>query len=41
MHATIKRVTEEIAALKYNTAIAALMEYTNALEAQKDVSATR
>jgi leucyl-tRNA synthetase len=38
VHATIKRVSEEIAALKYNTAIAALMEYTNALEAQKDVS---
>jgi leucyl-tRNA synthetase len=32
MHHTIKRVTEETAALKYNTGIAALMEYLNALE---------
>jgi leucyl-tRNA synthetase len=32
-HQTIKRVTEFIATLKYNTAIAAMMEYLNALEA--------
>jgi leucyl-tRNA synthetase len=32
MHTAIRRVTEDIAALKYNTAIAALMEYTRALE---------
>jgi leucyl-tRNA synthetase len=32
-HQTIKRVTEFIATLKYNTAIAALMEYLNVLEA--------
>jgi leucyl-tRNA synthetase len=31
-HVTIRRVTEDIEALKYNTAIAALMEYTRALE---------
>jgi leucyl-tRNA synthetase len=33
LHQTIKRVTEDTEALKYNTAIAALMEYLNALEA--------
>ena len=32
MHIAIRRVTEDIEALKYNTAIAALMEYTHALE---------
>jgi leucyl-tRNA synthetase len=32
MHVAIKRVTEDIEALKYNTAIAALMEYVRALE---------
>jgi leucyl-tRNA synthetase len=32
MHIAIRRVTEDIEALKYNTAIAALMEYTRALE---------
>jgi len=32
MHRSVKRVTEDIAALKYNTAIAALMEYFNLLE---------
>jgi leucyl-tRNA synthetase len=32
MHRTIGRVTEDIAGLKYNTAIAALMEYVRALE---------
>jgi leucyl-tRNA synthetase len=31
-HIAIRRVTEDIEALKYNTAIAALMEYTRALE---------
>ncbi|MGQ0814252.1 MAG: leucine--tRNA ligase [Gemmatimonadota bacterium] len=29
LHATIKKVTDDIAALQYNTAIAALMEYLN------------
>lgn len=32
MHQTIKRVSEDIPVLKYNTAIAALMEYLRALE---------
>jgi leucyl-tRNA synthetase len=32
MHDAIRRVTEDIEALKYNTAIAALMEYARALE---------
>ena len=32
MHSAIRRVTEDIEALKYNTAIAALMEYTRTLE---------
>ena len=31
LHRTIKRVTEQIAALRYNTAIAAMMEYLNAM----------
>ena len=31
LHRTIRKVTEDIAALRYNTAIAALMEYMNAL----------
>jgi leucyl-tRNA synthetase len=34
MHYAIKRVTEETEALKYNTGIAALMEYLNALESR-------
>ncbi len=38
MHTAIKRVSEDIPALKYNTAIAALMEYVNALESQPSVS---
>jgi leucyl-tRNA synthetase len=38
MHTAIKRVSEDIPALKYNTAIAALMEYINALEGQSSVS---
>jgi leucyl-tRNA synthetase len=33
LHATIQRVTEDVAALRYNTAIAALMAYLNDLEA--------
>ena len=37
-HLAIKRVTEDIAALKYNTAIAALMEYLNTLEARQNVT---
>ncbi|HYL44861.1 MAG TPA: class I tRNA ligase family protein, partial [Ktedonobacteraceae bacterium] len=37
VHLTIQRVTEDIAAFKYNTAIAALMEYLNGLEARQDV----
>ncbi|HLI08206.1 MAG TPA: leucine--tRNA ligase [Ktedonobacteraceae bacterium] len=39
MHLVIKRVTEDIASLKYNTAIAALMEYLNALESRQDAPA--
>ncbi|HEY0304469.1 MAG TPA: leucine--tRNA ligase, partial [Longimicrobiales bacterium] len=31
LHATIKKVTDDIAGLQYNTAIAALMEYLNAV----------
>ena len=31
LHATIKKVTEDVADLRYNTAIAALMEYLNAV----------
>jgi leucyl-tRNA synthetase len=38
MHAAIKRVSEDIPALKYNTAIAALMEYVNTLEDQPATS---
>jgi len=34
MHRTIKKVTEDLENLKYNTAIAALMEYLNALQKQ-------
>ncbi|HEV7127738.1 MAG TPA: leucine--tRNA ligase, partial [Ktedonobacterales bacterium] len=36
LHHAIKRVTEDTEALKYNTAIAALMEYLNALEASNE-----
>jgi leucyl-tRNA synthetase len=36
LHHAIKRVTEETEALKYNTGIAALMEYLNVLEARDD-----
>ena len=31
LHATIKKVTDDVASLQYNTAIAALMEYLNAV----------
>jgi leucyl-tRNA synthetase len=33
LHATIRKVTEDVAGLRYNTAIAALMEYLNAVRA--------
>ncbi len=33
LHQTIKRVTEQVATLRYNTAIAAMMEYLNAARA--------
>ncbi len=33
LHRTIERVTEQIASLRYNTAIAAMMEYLNAVRA--------
>lgn len=33
LHATIKKVTEDVSTLQYNTAIAALMEYLNAARA--------
>ncbi len=33
LHRTIKRVTEQIAGLRYNTAVAAMMEYLNAVRA--------
>jgi len=39
-HTTIQRVSDDTAALKYNTAVAALMEYLNALEAQPTTSVT-
>ena len=38
MHSAIRQVTEDTAALKYNTAIAALMKYLNELERQAAVS---
>ncbi len=37
LHHAIKRVTEETEALKYNTGIAALMEYLNVLEARREL----
>jgi leucyl-tRNA synthetase len=37
-HQTIKRVTEHIATLKYNTAVAALMEYLNTLESTSSIT---
>ena len=33
LHRTIRRVTEQVAALRYNTGIAAMMEYLNAVRA--------
>ena len=36
MHKTIQRVTRDIEAFKFNTAVAALMEYTNALWAHRE-----
>jgi leucyl-tRNA synthetase len=38
MHKTIKKVTEDIEKLNYNTAIAALMEWYNLLSQQESVS---
>jgi leucyl-tRNA synthetase len=38
MHKTIKKVTEDIEKLNYNTAIAALMEWYNFLSQQKSIS---
>ncbi|GAC1454890.1 MAG: leucine--tRNA ligase [Ktedonobacterales bacterium] len=37
LHHAIKRVTEETEALKYNTGVAALMEYLNVLEARPEL----
>ncbi len=36
IHKTIRRVTEDIEAFKFNTAVAALMEFTNALWAHRE-----
>lgn len=38
VHLTIRRVTEDITAFKYHTAIAALMEYVNSLVSRKPVT---
>src|SRR5437899_4324873 len=38
LHATIQQVTGDIAALKYNTAIAALMKLLNGLDRQQTVT---
>jgi len=38
-HETIRRVTEDVEALKYNTALAALMEYLNGLGRESAVAA--
>ena len=38
IHRLIKRVTKDLATLKYNTAVAALMGYLNALEARSTVT---
>ena len=38
MHKTIKEVTEDITSLKYNTAIAHIMEYVNAMIENSAVS---
>ncbi|RME30655.1 leucine--tRNA ligase [Candidatus Parcubacteria bacterium] len=40
MHRTIKKVSEDIEAMKFNTAIAALMEYTNALMKEASIPKT-
>ena len=37
-HKTIKKVTEDIESLQYNTAIASLMEYSNAMGEKQNVS---
>ena len=37
LHRTLKKVTEDLESLKYNTAIAALMEYLNRLQRQPSV----
>ncbi len=39
MHRTIKKVTQDIGALKFNTAIAALMEFSNQLQRRPALSA--
>jgi leucyl-tRNA synthetase len=38
LHRTIKRVTEDLDVLKYNTAVAALMEYLNSLEPRQSIA---
>ena len=38
LHRLIKRVTEDLAALKYNTAVAALMEFLNSLETRQAIA---
>ena len=38
IHRLIKRVTEDLAALKYNTAVAALMGYLNSLETRSTIT---
>jgi len=38
MHQTIKKVSEDIEAMKFNTAISALMIYSNSLEQQEKIS---
>lgn len=38
MHLTIKKVTEDLAEYKYNTAIASIMEYVNAINTSKNYS---
>ncbi|MDP2587714.1 MAG: leucine--tRNA ligase [bacterium] len=38
MHRTTKTVTEDIEAIRFNTAISALMKYTNALTDEKQIS---
>jgi leucyl-tRNA synthetase len=38
LHRLIKRVTEDVAALKYNTVVSALMEYLNGLEKRETIT---